>query len=77
VYHKRLDIFDRLREYPLQKDSISISAIQKNIHSHTYSWSGALIEKPPIAQLLKKFPAFNGTRRFITVFTRALHRSLS
>jgi hypothetical protein len=27
-------------------------------------------------QLLKNFPAFYGTRRFITVFTRALHWSL-
>jgi hypothetical protein len=26
---------------------------------------------------LKNFPAFYGTRRFITVFTRALHWSLS
>jgi hypothetical protein len=39
------------------------------------SW--ALLEKPPVAQLLKNFPAFYGTRRFITVFTRALHWSLS
>jgi hypothetical protein len=27
--------------------------------------------------MVKKFPAFYGTRRFITVFTRARHRSLS
>jgi hypothetical protein len=33
----------------------------------------ALLEKPPVAQLLKNFPIFYGTRRFITVFTRALH----
>jgi hypothetical protein len=37
----------------------------------------ALLEKLPIVQLLKNFPAFYGTRRFITVFTRALHWSLS
>jgi hypothetical protein len=30
-------------------------------------------EKLLIVQLLKKFPAFYGTREFITVFTRALH----
>jgi hypothetical protein len=29
------------------------------------------LEKPPVVQLLKNFPAFYGTRRFITVFTRA------
>jgi hypothetical protein len=40
-------------------------------------WSWALLEKPPIVQLLKNFPAFYGTRRFITVFVRALHWSLS
>jgi hypothetical protein len=46
-------------------------------HSHTHSWRWALLQKPPIVQLPKKFPAFYGTRRFITVFTRALHWSLS
>jgi hypothetical protein len=30
-----------------------------------------------VAQLIKKFPAFNETRRFITLFTRACHRPLS
>jgi hypothetical protein len=42
------------------------------IVSLTHSWSSALLEKLPIVQLLKNFPAFYGTRRFITVFTRAL-----
>jgi hypothetical protein len=40
----------------------------------THSRSLGLLEKPPIVQLLKNFPAFYGTRKFITVFTRALHR---
>jgi hypothetical protein len=40
-------------------------------------WSWALLEKPPVAQTLKRFPTFYGTRRFITVFKRALHWSLS
>jgi hypothetical protein len=31
----------------------------------------------PVAKLLKNFPIFYGTRRFISVFTRVLHRSLS
>jgi hypothetical protein len=35
-------------------------------------WSWALLGKPPVAQLLKNFPTIYGTRRFITVFTRAL-----
>jgi hypothetical protein len=36
-----------------------------------------VLEKPPVAQLLKHFPTFYETRRFSTVFTRALHWSLS
>jgi hypothetical protein len=44
---------------------------------NTHSWSWVLLEKLPIVQLLKNFPAFYGTRRFITMFTRALHWSLS
>jgi hypothetical protein len=43
----------------------------------TYLRSWALLEKPPIVQPLKNFPAFYGTRRFITVFTRTLQWSLS
>jgi hypothetical protein len=46
-------------------------------HSLTHSWSWALLEKLPIVQLPKNFPAFYETRRFITVFTRTLHWSLS
>jgi hypothetical protein len=43
----------------------------------THSWSWALLEKLPIVQSFKKFSAFLWNPRFITVFTRALHRSLS
>jgi hypothetical protein len=48
-------------------------------HTGTYliPWSWALFEKPPVAQLLKNFPTFYGTRRLITVFTKALQWSLS
>ena len=35
-----------------------------------------LLEKLPGSLLLKKFPAFYGTRRFITAFTIARHLSL-
>jgi hypothetical protein len=36
-------------------------------------WSTVLLEKLTGSQLVKKFPAFYGTRRFITAFTRARH----
>jgi len=34
-------------------------------------------EKLTVSQLVKKFPAFYGIRRFITAFTSARHLSLS
>jgi hypothetical protein len=40
-------------------------------------WSRGVLEKLTVSQLVKKFPAFYGTRRFITTFTRACHLSLS
>ena len=40
-------------------------------------WSRVLLEKLTGFQLVKKFPAFYGTRRFITTFTIARHLSLS
>jgi hypothetical protein len=43
----------------------------------THSQSRAILEKLPVVQPHEKFPTFYGTRRFITVFTRALHWSLS
>jgi hypothetical protein len=52
------------RPSPLFTNSLSLTYLL------TYPWSWALLEEPPIVQLLKNFPAFYGTRRFITVFTR-------
>jgi hypothetical protein len=43
----------------------------------TYLRSWALLEGPPIVQPLKNFPAFYGTWWLNSVFTRALHCSLS
>jgi len=39
--------------------------------------NGVVLEKLTVSQLVKKFPAFSGTRRFITTFTSARHLSLS
>jgi hypothetical protein len=54
---------------------------ESTLHRHTpflYDpWSGVLLEKPPVAQLFNNLPTFYGTPRFIIVFERALHRSLS
>jgi hypothetical protein len=40
-------------------------------------WSRVLLEKLTVLQLVKKFPAFYGTRRFITALTSARQLSLS
>jgi hypothetical protein len=39
--------------------------------------SPVFIAKPPVARLLKNFPKFYGTRKFITVLTKFIVRSLS
>jgi hypothetical protein len=48
-----------------------------NLYLLLIPWSGVLLENVTGLQLVKKFPAFYGTRRFITAFTSARHLSLS
>jgi hypothetical protein len=40
-------------------------------------WSKVLLDKLIFTKLIKKFSSFYGTQRFITVFTKACHLSLS
>jgi hypothetical protein len=40
-------------------------------------WSWALLKRPIVVRPLDRFPAFYGTRKFDTEFTRALHLFLS
>ena len=50
------------------------------IYLHTYlltPWCRDLLDKLTGLQLVKKFPAFHGTRRFITALTSFRHLSLS
>jgi hypothetical protein len=59
----------------------SLSAVFLKTFRHaifTYLLHAAvLLEKITGLQLVRKFPAFYGTRRFITAFTTARHLSLS
>jgi hypothetical protein len=48
------------KTYGLRNDAVSLTYLLTEL---------TLLEKPPIVQLLKNFPAFYGTQRFITVFT--------
>jgi hypothetical protein len=57
---------------------VHIHNIKDNITSYLLTpWSVVLLENLTGSQLVKKFPAFYGTRRFITVFTSSRHLSLS
>jgi hypothetical protein len=71
----------KMRKQGSYQDAVArvLCSLKPNFDSltFTHSWSWAPLEKQPIVQLLRNFPAYYGTRRFITVFTRALHWSLS
>ena len=56
--------------------AVSEDALYKNKTLLT-PWSRVLLEKLIGSQILKKFPAFYGTRRFITAFSSARHLSIS
>ena len=60
----------------LEKSEIANFRIRPFTYIFT-PWSRVLLEKLIGFQLVKKFPAFYGTRRFIITFTSALQLSLS
>jgi len=62
-------------QYPASHLGILTSL--KILCSASPSSSRVLLEKLIVTQLVKKLPVFYGTRRFITVFTRACHKCLS
>ena len=66
----------RLRHYAPSSVFVKlINTITPILYALT-PWSRVLREKPTCPKLLKKFPAFYRTRRFITAFTAARHLSL-
>ena len=59
-------------------DVISVvNPLTRKQHLFTYSMQHSLSEKLTSPQLVKKFPEFYGSQRFITPFTTARHLSLS
>jgi len=72
---------------PLNKSSFLLYGFSRNPQMHngittTYNylltpWCRVLLEKLTGLQIVKKFPAFHGTRRFITALTSVRHLSLS
>ena len=51
--------------------------LTSTFHTYLLHSAGSLLEKLTGLQLVKKFPAFHGTRRFITALTSVRHLSLS
>jgi hypothetical protein len=60
--------------FPPSQNTDDDNRLEENL---TYLQSWDILEKLPIVQPVGNFPAFYLTRRFITVFTTALHWSLS
>jgi hypothetical protein len=67
-----------IQKYTFLRDSkVLLSCGTETVQCQFYVSSSALLEKPPVPLLLKNFPIFDGTQRFIILFTRALQFSLS
>jgi hypothetical protein len=54
------------------EEDLNQSKFNTEIFDLTVSRDLSLFEKLPVTQLLKKFPTFHGTLKFIIIFTRAL-----
>ena len=80
---KRKIGFIALYKVQKQKDRIALQEVQNKeivlLYLLTYSLHGAesFLRSELVLQLIKKFPAFYGTPKFITVLTSARHLSLS
>jgi hypothetical protein len=58
--------------------SYGMESLKRNrFKKYITTWSRGILEKLTVSPRVKKFPAFYGTQRFINVFTRACHLSLS
>ena len=69
-----------IRLQGLQQGNLPLLTSKANTYLLPYlliPWSRFLIEKLTVLQVVKKFPTFHGTRRFITAFTSFRHLSLS
>ena len=76
VFNRKI-VFNRTKN--VQWDTLGSKALNMlNLLTYLLTpWSRVLLEKLASLQLVKKFSAFYGTRRFITALTSARHLSLS
>ena len=61
----------------MNQSAVSTATVPVILTNLLTSWCRVLLEKLTGLQLVKKFPAFHGTRRFITALTSVRHLSLS
>ena len=77
-WRKSIWLHIKIQLGPRSKHTPSPSIIDReSLNAVLTSCSRLLLEMLTSFQLVKKFPAFYGTRRFITAFTSARHLSLS
>jgi hypothetical protein len=72
--------YQLLREKHRMQSWSSLKYHPSTLPIFTYSiapWHRVLLEKLTGSQVVKKFPAFYGTQRFISIFTNSHHLSLS
>ena len=74
-YNIYIQVDRRIRGYMFQ-DLLRLYETVDNTYLLT-AWCRVLPEQLTGLQLVKKFPAFHGTRRFITALTSVRHLSLS
>ena len=82
MYRRQVNNFDVLSSVQIIKlhKELRWGKLYNAVYSNAYlltPCSRGLLEKLTGFQSVKKFPAFYGTRRFITTFTSARHLSLS
>jgi hypothetical protein len=57
--------------------ALELNYLPTYLPNYLTTWSRVLLEELTVCSTRKKFTNFYGTQRFITVFTRGHHQSLS
>ena len=70
-------LFNVTFSFTEKKLNFNFSMFQNSVLYLLTPWCRVLLEQLTGLQLVKKFPAFHGTRRFITALTNVRHLSLS
>ena len=77
-YRKLEGKFFKCTNWPMTTASVYVLLYSLGVRCYILTpWCRVLLEKLTGLQLVKKFPSYHGTRRFITALTRIRHLSLS